>query len=75
MNFITELLPSKCRKKAYNAILIIVDQFFKMIYYILCTKEINASELTDRLIKIVFLKKETLRSIISDRGSTFTLKY
>ena len=53
MNFITGLLPSKCRKKAYNAILMIVDQFFKMVYYILYTKKINASELTDRFIKIV----------------------
>ena len=75
INFITGLLPSKCRKKAYDAILVVVDQFFKMICYILCIKEIDASELADRLIKIVFLKKKTLRFIVSDRGSTFMLKY
>ena len=75
MNFITELLPSKYRKKAYNAIFVIVDQFFKIIYYISCTKEIDAPELTDRLIKIVFLKKKTLRFIISNRESTFMSKY
>ena len=46
-----------------------------MIYYISYTKEINASELTDRLIKVVFLKKKTLRFIISDRKSIFILKY
>ena len=75
MNFITGLLSSKYRKKAYNAIFIIVDQFFKIIYYILYTKKINASELTDKLIKVVFLKKRTLRFIISNRESTFILKY
>ena len=46
-----------------------------MVYYILYTKKIDASELTDRLIEIVFLKKKTLRFIISDRESTFILKY
>ena len=75
MNFITGLLPLKYRKKVYDAILIIIDQFFKIIYYISYTKKINASELTDRLIKIVFLKKRTSRFIISNRGSTFMLKY
>ena len=75
MNFITRLLPSKYRKKAYDAIFVIVDQFFKIVYYILCTKEINAPELADRLIEVVFLKKKTLRFIISDRESTFILKY
>ena len=75
MNFITELLPLKYRKKAYNAILIIVDQFFKIIYYISYTKKINASELTNRLIEIVFLKKKTSRFIISNRESIFMSKY
>ena len=75
MNFIIELLSSKCRKKAYDAILMIVDQFSKMIYYILCTKKIDVFKLADRLIKIVFLKKKTLRFIISNRESTFTSKY
>ena len=46
-----------------------------MIYYILYTKKIDASELTDRFIEVVFLKKRTSRFIISDRESTFTLKY
>ena len=53
----------------------IVDQFFKIIYYISYTKKIDASELADRLIEIVFLKKKTLRFIISNRESTFILKY
>ena len=75
MNFITDLLPVIYRKKVYNAILIIINKYFKIIRYILYISEINASELNKQLIKEIFLKFNRLKFIISNREFTFIFKY
>jgi len=75
MNFIIDLLSIVRRSKVYNTILIIVNRYLKMIYYIACIKEINASELNERLIKKIFSKFRFSRSIINDRELMFILKY
>jgi len=75
MNFIINLLSIIRRSKAYNFILIIMNQYLKIICYITCTKEIDVSKLEERLIKKMFSKFRFLRSIISNRESTFILKY
>jgi len=53
----------------------IINQYSKIIYYIMCIKEIDTSKLKKRLIKKIFLKFKFSRSIISDRESIFILKY
>jgi hypothetical protein len=75
MDFITGLPPSVRRQKAYDAILVVVDRYSKMVRYIACTAEIDAPELENRLIKEIFSLFDPPRSIVSDRGSTFTSKY
>jgi hypothetical protein len=72
MDFITGLPPSARRRKAYDAILVVVCRYSKMVQYLPCTKDTNAPELADRLIKGVFCKFGSPRSIISDRDSLFT---
>jgi hypothetical protein len=75
MDFIIALPPAVRRRKAYNALLIVVDRFSKMVQYIAYSKEIDALDIGDRLIKMIFSRFGKPRSIVSDRGLTFTLKY
>jgi hypothetical protein len=75
MDFITGLPSSVRRRKAYNAILVVVDRFSKIVRYIACTIEINILDLVNQLIEEIFLKFRVPRLIISDRDSIFTLKY
>ena len=73
MDFIIGLSPSKCWSKAYNLILIIMDWYTKMAYYIMVWSDID----TPRLVA-VFVQKFILAgpgvpdSIVSDQGSVFT---
>ena len=75
MDFITCLPPAMRRKKAYDAVLVVVDRFSRMVRYIACSKAIDAPELGDRLIEEIFSKMGAPRSIVSDRGSAFTSNY
>lgn len=75
LDFITGLPPAARGGKAYDAILVVVDRFSKMVRYIACTSEIDAPEMAERLIDEIFSKFGTPRSIVSDRGTTFTASY
>ena len=72
MDFITNLLPSKYRNYIYNAILVVVNRYIKILYYILIIKKINAIKLTKLFFMEITLKFGILDSIIIDRGSIFT---
>ena len=52
INFITDLLSSKCNRCIYNVILMIVNWYIKMICYIHTMKIITVIQLTD-----IFYKK------------------
>jgi hypothetical protein len=70
------VLPSAVRRrKVYNALLIIIDRFSKMVQYIAYLKEIDALDIDDRLIETIFSRFSKPRSIVSNKGLTFTLKY
>jgi hypothetical protein len=75
IDFIIALPPAIHRRKVYNALLIIIDRFSKIVQYIAYLKEIDASDIGDRLIKTIFSRFSKPRSIVSNRGLTFTLKY
>jgi Integrase core domain len=75
IDFIVALPPAVRRRKAYNALLVVVDRFSKMVQYIAYLKEIDAPDMGDRLIETIFSRFGKPRSIVSDRGSTFTSKY
>jgi transposase InsO family protein len=72
LDFITGLPPAARRRKAYDAVLVVVDRFSKMVRYIACTTNIDAPEMAELLIEEIFSKFGTPRSIVSDRGTTFT---
>jgi hypothetical protein len=75
LDFITGLPPSGRRGKAYNAILVIICRYSKMLRYITCTTEIDAPELAKRLYEKIVSKLGMLISIISDKGRVFTFKW
>src|SRR3989440_10760034 len=72
LDFITGLPPAARRRKAYDAVLVVVDRSSKMVRYIACTTDIDAPEMAELLIEEIFSKFGTPRSIVSDRGTTFT---
>ena len=76
MDFIVGLPLSKCWSKAYNSILVIMDRYTKMACYIVVRSDIDTPRLA-----VVFVRKFVLAgpdvpdSIVSDRGSVFTLTF
>ena len=72
MDFITNLPLSKYRNYVYNAILVVVNRYTKILHYILTIKKINVVELTELFFTEITLKFGTLDSIIIDRESIFT---
>jgi hypothetical protein len=62
-------LPHTAKK--HDSIFVVVDHFFKMTYFILCTKTTNASKVTklyfDKIVKLYDLPK----TIVSDRDVRF----
>jgi hypothetical protein len=54
IDFIVALPPAVRRRKAYNALLIIINRFSKMVQNIVYLKEINALDIGDRLIETIF---------------------
>jgi hypothetical protein len=74
LNFIINLPLSGRRDKAYNAILIIIYRYSKILRYIICTTEINAPELVKKLYEKIVFKLDILVSIINDKRRVFTSK-
>ena len=72
MDFITGLPPSKRRGIVYDAILVVVDRFTKMVRYLPTTKTVDAAQLAELLFEEVALRYGMPEGIVSDRGSIFT---
>ena len=72
MNFITNLLLSKYKHCVYDAILIVMNRYIKIIVYISIIKKINAIELKKLLMRKVFLKFGAFEDIITNREFVFT---
>ncbi len=75
MNMITGLSSSKCGNSVYDAILMIVDHYIKMTWYISISKTLTAMQLADIFFEKIVCRYRTLKEIVSDRGSIFTNSY
>ena len=75
LDFVTGLPPARHRGQVCDAILVVVDRFSKMTRYIACTTETDAPAMAELLIEEIFSKYGTPRSIVSDRGTTFTASF
>ncbi len=75
MNIITGLPLSKHSDSVYDAILMIVDCYIKMAQYIPISKTLIAMQLADIFFEKIVCHYETLKKIVSNRGSIFTSSY
>ena len=76
MDFIVELLPSKHKSNVYDSILVMVNQYIKMVWYLSTNAIIKSYKLDDLLIKEVFFyDSDAFMGIISDRGPVFINDY
>ena len=73
MDFITGVPPSLgVDKRAYNAILVVVDRYTKLARYYPILKTITAEQFGDLFIHTVFCSFGVPSSIVSNQGSIFT---
>ena len=72
MNFITDLLLSKCNRCIYDAILVIVNWYIKMTCYIHTMKIITVTQLTDIFYEEIVCWYEVSKGAVSDWESVFT---
>ena len=76
MDFIVGLPLSKHKGNVYDSILVVVDQYIKMVWYLLINAIIKFHKLGDLLMKKVFLHGPgTFMSIVSDKDSVFISDY
>ena len=76
MDFVTGLLISTdWKSKSYDSILVIVDRLTKMVHYKQVKITIDTPDLAKVIIDIVIQHYGLPDSIITDRGSLFTLKF
>ena len=75
MNMITGLPSSKHNDNVYDVILMVVDRYIKMAWYISISKTLIAMQLADIFFEKIVCCYETLKEIVSDRGSIFTSSY
>ncbi len=75
MNMITGLPSSKHSDSVYDAILMIVDRYIKMAWYISISKTLTAMQLADIFFEKIVCCYKALKEIVSDRGLIFTSSY
>ena len=55
----------------YDTVLVIIDKLTKWEYFIACTEEISAKDVTQIYVKEVFLQHKSLKKIILNRDLKF----
>jgi len=73
INFITDLLLSFYRGIVYDAILVIIDRYSKIVQFVPYNKKTTAEELTEIMESEIIKHFDIFKSCVSDRGSLFTL--
>jgi hypothetical protein len=68
MDFIIGLLPSKYNGAIYDAILVVVDRYMKMVWYLYVTKMIDALTLAEIFVQKIFKDFGVPAGITIDRG-------
>ena len=71
MNFIMKLFSNKKRDVVYDSILMIINQYIKMIKYVLIIKKIDVAELMKMFFKKVILHFNMSDEIVNDKKFMF----
>ena len=69
---IIELSSNKWKNVVYDAIMIIINRYFKMTIYIFIKFTINVKKICNLLCDKIFLKFESSKKIILNKNSLFT---
>ncbi len=72
MDFVTGLPPSKYKGVVYDAILVVVDRYTKMVRYLPVLTTIGAAALAELFHAEIVCRYGMPYGIVSDRGSVFT---
>ncbi len=72
INFITGLPLSLYRGIVYDAILVVIDRYSKMIQFVPYNKETTAEELAEIIKSEIIKYFGMFKSCVLDRGSLFT---
>ncbi len=75
LDFIIGLLLSRFRGKVYNSILVIINKYIKIAYYILIIKEINTIKLVELFILYIVKDFKILAGIMLNKGLIFISKF
>ena len=75
MNFVIELLSSKRRDVVYDSILMIIDQYVKMIKYFLIIEKIDVAKLTKIFFEEILLRFDISDKIVSDRSFVLIINF
>jgi hypothetical protein len=75
MNFITDFSFSKRSDDVYDSVLVIIDRYIKMTFYISVTKKIIAIELAKIIFDHVMLKYDASKDVVSNREFVFMSAY
>jgi hypothetical protein len=75
MNFITNLSFNKRSNDVYDFVLVIINRYIKMTFYIFITKKIIAIELTKIIFDHVMLKYNASKDVVSNKEFVFTSVY
>ncbi len=71
MNFITDLSFSKWKEVVYDSILMIVNHYMKMMYYLFMKKTLTIIKLAELFFEKIALKYEVSSDIIIDKDNLF----
>jgi hypothetical protein len=75
MNFITNFSFNKRSDDVYDFVLVIINRYIKMTFYIFVTKKIIAIELTKIIFDHVMLKYDASKDVVSNKEFVFTSAY
>src|SRR6266536_5370348 len=72
MDFIIDLPLSLYRRIVYDAILVVVDRYLKIVQFVPCNKETTAEELVEIIESEIIKYFGIFKFCVLDRGSLFT---
>jgi hypothetical protein len=75
MNFITNFSFNKRLNDVYNFVLVIINRYIKMTFYIFVTKKITIVKLTKIIFDHVMFEYDVSKDVISNREFVFTNAY
>jgi hypothetical protein len=75
MNFITNLSSSKRSNDVYDCVLVIINRYIKMTFYISVTKKITIVELAEIIFDHVMFKYDVSKDVVSNKEFVFTSAY